>query len=121
MAQPRVLIVDDHAGFRSAARRMLESEGFAVIGEAADAAAAISAARTLNPDVVLLDVVLPDGNGFDVAEVLSADRANRAVVMISSRPASTYRARLARTAANGFVFKADLSGQSIRDVTGDPR
>jgi DNA-binding NarL/FixJ family response regulator len=121
MAQPRVLIVDDHAGFRTAARRMLESEGFAVIGEAADAASAISAARALNPDVVLLDVVLPDGNGFDVAEELSVAAANTSVVMISSRPVSTYRARLARTSAMGFVFKADLSGESIRAVTGDPR
>jgi DNA-binding NarL/FixJ family response regulator len=114
---PSVLIVDDHAGFRSAARHMLESEGFSVIGEAVDGAGGVAASRELHPDLVLLDVVLPDGNGFDVAEVLSADTANTTVVMISSRPPSAYRMRLARTSARGFVFKADLSGDLLRSLT----
>jgi DNA-binding NarL/FixJ family response regulator len=113
-----VLIVDDHVGFRAAARRMLESEGFVVIGEAGDATSAVSAARELQPNVVLLDVVLPDGNGFEVAEVLSAETANTAVVMISSRPAPAYRSRLARTSASGFIFKADLSGERLRSLAG---
>jgi DNA-binding NarL/FixJ family response regulator len=117
-AMPSVLIVDDHLGFRTAARRMLESEGFAVVGEAADGAGGISAARELRPDLVLLDVVLPDGNGFDVAEVLSAEAANTTVVMISSRPASAYRSRLASTSARGFIFKADLSGERLRSLAG---
>jgi DNA-binding NarL/FixJ family response regulator len=111
-----VLIVDDHAGFRTAARHMLDSEGFTVIGEAEDGGAALSAVRSLHPDMVLLDVVLPDGNGFDVAEVLSAEVANVTVVMISSRPASSYRSRLKRTKARGFIAKSDLSGERLRSV-----
>ena len=116
MALSRILIVDDHAGFRSAARRMLEAEGYAVIGEAVDGATGISAARALHPDLVLLDVMLPDRNGFDVVEELTRLTTNTSVVMISSRPASAYRTRLSRTSARGFIFKADLSGESIRAV-----
>jgi DNA-binding NarL/FixJ family response regulator len=116
MAATRVLIVDDHAAFRSATRRLLESEGYAVIGEAEDLSGGRSAARRLSPDVVLLDVILPDGNGFDLAEELSVAAANTKVVMISSRPASTYRRRLARSSAAGFIFKGDLSAERLRMV-----
>jgi DNA-binding NarL/FixJ family response regulator len=105
-----VLIVDDHEEFRAAARRLLEADGFHVVGEAADGAQAVTAARELHPDLVLLDVVLPDGNGFDVAELLNPV----GVVMVSSRPESAYRLRLARSSARGFIDKAELTGQRIR-------
>ncbi len=66
-----MLIVDDHSAFRSAALGLLEAEGFDVVGEAADGASALAAAGELKPDVVLLDVQLPDLNGFDVADRLA--------------------------------------------------
>ena len=66
-----VLIVDDHPSFRATARLLLESEGFEVVGEAADGAAGLRDARALEPDLVLLDVQLPDIDGFEVAAQLT--------------------------------------------------
>lgn len=108
-----LLIVDDHDGFRSWAREVLGQEGFRVVGEAADGASAIAAARSLRPQVVLLDVQLPDMSGFEVAERL---RDTSAVVLTSSRAGTDYGARLARTGAVGFVAKAELSGAALAAV-----
>ena len=76
---PRVLIVDDHPSFRASARVLLEAEGFDVVGEAADGAQALTEAGRLSPEVVLLDVQLPDIDGFDVAARLTgaADAPDR--------------------------------------------
>jgi DNA-binding NarL/FixJ family response regulator len=109
-----VLIVDDHVAFRSSARALLESAGFDVIGEAADGGSAIDAAVRLRPDIVLLDVQLPDLDGFAVAERLAAlDREGPAVVLVSSRDASSYRRRLVATPALGFISKSELSGPAL--------
>jgi DNA-binding NarL/FixJ family response regulator len=108
-----LLIVDDHDGFRSWAREVLGQEGFRVVGEAADGASAIEAARSLRPEVVLLDIQLPDMNGFEVAHRLPDTSA---VVLTSSRAGTDYGARLARTSAVGFVAKADLSGAALTEV-----
>ena len=78
--RPTVLIVDDHPAFRSLARALLESEGFAVVGEAEDGEAAIAAVAALRPAVVLLDVQLPGLDGFEVAERLAAQADAPAVV-----------------------------------------
>lgn len=107
-----VLIVDDHAGFRRMARRMLEGEGFDVVGEAADGAGAVAAVALLRPDVVLLDVQLPDVDGFAVARIVS-NSAGSVVVLISSRAAADYRARLDGASACGFIAKSDLSGAAL--------
>ena len=111
-----VLIVDDHPGFRAAARRLLELEGYEVVGEAEDGHSALDAARRLRPDFVLLDVQLPDIDGFEVAERMSGEHAAPAVVLTSSREASDYGPCLARTAACGFLPKAELSAAGIADI-----
>jgi DNA-binding NarL/FixJ family response regulator len=108
-----VLIVDDHPGFRAAARRMLEIEGYHVIGEAADGLSGIDAARALRPDVVLLDIQLPDVNGFEVCRRLSGDAGGPAVVLTSSRDPSDYGPCLEAAAASAFVPKSELSGEGI--------
>ena len=111
-----VLIVDDHAGFRSWTRSLLETEGFLVIGETADGASALTAARDLRPDLVLLDVMLPDTTGFEVAERLAALMPAPSVVLVSSREASDFGGRLDRSPARGFISKPDLSGARLRTV-----
>jgi|SRR3954464_8929240 len=114
--QPTVLIVDDHPSFRSMARAVLESEGFQVVGEAEDGAAAIAAVEALRPAVVLLDIQLPDLDGFEVAERLAEGRDAPAVVLVSTRTAAAYGDRLETTTARGFIPKTSLSGASLAAV-----
>jgi DNA-binding NarL/FixJ family response regulator len=104
----RVLIVDDHQPFRAVARELLESAGYIVAGEAADAAEALAAVAADCPDAVLLDVQLPDRDGFAVASAL-ATADGPAVVLISSREADDYGRRLAACGARGFIAKSKLS------------
>jgi DNA-binding NarL/FixJ family response regulator len=115
----RVLIVDDHAPFRTLARLLLTADGFDVVGEARDGAEAISAARVLEPEVVLLDVQLPDIDGFGVAEVLARDARAPTVVLVSSRSRGDYGSRVADCVARGFIAKAELSGDELRRVLGN--
>jgi DNA-binding NarL/FixJ family response regulator len=105
-----VLIVDDHPSFRASARRLLEAEGFEVVGEAGDGQAAIAAAQELQPDLVLLDVQLPDLNGFEVAARLAALGLPSAVVLTSSRNQAEYGRLVTDATVRGFVPKAELSG-----------
>ena len=111
-----VLIVDDHQGFRAGARALLEAEGFDVLGEATDGESAVEQARRLRPQVVLLDVQLPGIDGFAVAEQLAAEPAAPAVVLVSSRGEQAYRAKLAATAARGFVTKEEFSGECLASL-----
>lgn len=108
-----MLIVDDHPSFRTSARALLESEGFDVVGEAEDGSSALRAARELRPDLVVLDVQLPDTDGFAVAAALTADGAAPAVVLTSSRDADDFGELVAACGACGFVPKADLSGAAL--------
>jgi DNA-binding NarL/FixJ family response regulator len=110
----RVLIVDDHPSFRASARAVLEAEGFEVVGEAADGASALAAARSLEPDVILMDVQLPDANGFDLCEFLCVSDPEPSIVLISSRDAADYNGLLETSHARGFIAKADLSGEAVR-------
>jgi DNA-binding NarL/FixJ family response regulator len=114
-----LLIVDDHAGFRSFARALLESEGYHVVGEAADGASAVAAADRLRPEIVLLDIALPDVDGFAVCEQITRGGGQwPLVVLTSSRDKSSYRDRLARSRASGFIPKHDISGASLAELTG---
>lgn len=109
-----VLIVDDHPSFRASARALLQAEGFDVVGEAADGAEALRAVEELHPDVVLLDVQLPDTDGFDVAARLTRMNAHApAVVLTSSRDSSDFGPLVAYSGARGFVPKAELSGKAL--------
>jgi DNA-binding NarL/FixJ family response regulator len=118
VARPTVLIVDDHDGFRGAARSLLEMEGFDVVGEAADGRDALTATDQLHPEVVLLDIQLPDLDGFVVADRLAAVESPPAVVLISSREAETYGARLSGARVRGFLPKRELSGAALARLLG---
>jgi DNA-binding NarL/FixJ family response regulator len=111
--RPTVLIVDDHEDFRASARALLEAEGFAVIGEAADGAEAIAAVAALRPAIVLLDIQLPGQDGLTVAKQIAAAPDSPAVVLISSRDAAAYGPRLVQTPARGFITKSELSGAAL--------
>ena len=113
-----VLIVDDHEAFRASARSLLEADGFDVIGEAGDGTEAIAAVARLRPDIVLLDIQLPDLDGFTVAHRLAATQDPPAVVLVSSRDAAAYGPRLKQASARGFIPKSALSGEALAALVG---
>jgi DNA-binding NarL/FixJ family response regulator len=109
-----IVIVDDHPSFLAAARMVLETEGFVVLGVATDGESAVNEVLRLAPDVVLLDVALPDIDGFEVASKLKAAGARSAIVLTSSRDLSDLRKALAESGARGFIPKAELTGDAVR-------
>jgi DNA-binding NarL/FixJ family response regulator len=111
-----VLIVDDHASFRESARRLLESDRFEVVGEAENGVAALRLAKDMHPDVVLLDVQLPDFDGFEVADRLRGLEPAPVVILTSSR--EDYRNLIATSAARAFVRKDELSGAALAAALG---
>jgi DNA-binding NarL/FixJ family response regulator len=111
-----LLMVDDHAGFRARARVLLEAEGFDVIGEAADGRSAISAADRLRPDVAIVDIQLPDLDGFAVAHAIRSSGTARRIILISGRDREDYGDRIDTAEADGFIAKADLSGARLAEV-----
>src|SRR5512132_1335317 len=113
----RVLIVDDHPSFRATARALLQAEGYDVVGEAENGVGAMRQARDLQPDVVLLDVQLPDFDGFEVAARLTGqDGSAIEVVLCSSRDGSDFGPLVAQSGARGFIPKAELSGAALKAV-----
>ena len=116
MAVARVLIVDDHPVFRAQARALLMAAGYEVVGEATDGESGVRVARDLAPDVVLLDIHLPDITGFEVARRVGGGSGRPAIVLISSRDASDYGRQIERSGAQGFIAKAELSARTLSAV-----
>ncbi|GAC1542188.1 MAG: hypothetical protein NVS3B12_30100 [Acidimicrobiales bacterium] len=115
-----VVIVDDHTMFRARARAIVEAAGLQVVGEAGDGASALAQVAKVHPDIVLLDIQLPDQDGFTVTEQLVAQPDAPVVVLISSRDAADFGSRLRAADARGFIHKADLSSATLREVLGAP-
>jgi DNA-binding NarL/FixJ family response regulator len=115
-----VLIVDDHPSFRATARALLETEGLDVVGEAKDGLSALAEVARLHPQVVLLDVHLPDIDGFEVASRLAADAdgGGPTVILVSSHDVRDFGRLVARSGAVGFIPKAELSGAAIAELIG---
>jgi DNA-binding NarL/FixJ family response regulator len=111
-----VLVVDDHGGFRASVRELLEAEGFEVVGEATDAASGIEAARSLRPDIVLLDLQLPDFDGILASKRIADLNGRSAIILTSSCDPSDVAAVLGESPARGFIPKPELSGESIRGL-----
>jgi DNA-binding NarL/FixJ family response regulator len=111
-----VLIVDDHPSFRSAARALLQAAGYEVVGEAEDGMSAIEAAERLHPDVVLLDVRLPDVDGFEIGRRLRATDRPPVVVLTSSHAVSSFRRRLDANPSFGFIPKSELSAEALASL-----
>ncbi len=113
-----VLLVDDHPGFRRMARLLLQSGGYDVVGEAGTAEDALDSARELEPDLVLLDVLLPDGNGADVAQALAGLPHPPGVVLTSSYAGGGLGPRLEHTPVLGFVPKDELTVARLTELFG---
>ena len=112
-----LVIVDDHAGFRSSARELLELDAFEVVGEAGDGAGALAVVARLAPEVVLLDIGLPDMSGFDVATRIAGDGGSATtVVLVSSRSPDQVSVRVRGCGAAGFIAKEQLSGAALEAV-----
>ena len=118
MARPTLLIVDDHEAFCRSARTLLELEGFEVVGVAADGRSGLAAVAALRPDVVLLDVQLPDIDGFGVARRLRAAGRPPKVVLVSSRDRSAYTSERMEAPIRGFLGKSELSGAALHALVG---
>ena len=108
-----ILIVDDHAAFRTTARALLEADGFEVVGEAHSADSAVVLASSIRPAVVLLDIGLPDTDGFEAARILRAADAELVIVLTSSRDATAFGPRLAESGLP-FLPKDEISGRALR-------
>lgn len=108
-----VVIVDDHPSFRASARAILEEGAFEIVAEASDGGAALAAVAQHHPDVVLLDVQLPDMTGFDVCALLEHDGPPPAIVLTSSRDVADYGELVDDSCARGFLPKAELSGEAL--------
>src|SRR6516162_5368697 len=115
----RAVVVDDHRAFRSAAERLLTEAGIDVVGAAGGVSDGRDLIERLDPDVVLLDVQLPDGNGFDLACQLTSDGGrHRMILMTSTRPAADYRARMQASTVTGFISKDELSVERLNELLG---
>lgn len=108
-----MLIVDDHPEFRRRARQLLDAEGYRVVGVAEDGAAGVAAAAELEPDLVLLDVHLPDTLGFELVEELAHEESSLQVILTSTHDEDDYRSRAAACGAAGFITKGELRGATI--------
>ena len=114
-----VLIVDDHASFRRMAGLLLSAAGFEVVGEAAYASSAIAAVARLRPDAVLLDVMLPDRCGVDVARELAAQSDPPRVVLTSSRSQSDFTQSYGWPGGCSYIAKHELSGAALTALLRD--
>lgn len=112
----RVVIVDDHWAFRRAAARLLLAEGFEVVGSAADGSSALAMTADLKPDLLLLDIQLPDISGFEVARRVAESHGSTAVVLVSTRESSDYGDEVKAAPVEGFIEKSELSGERITEA-----
>lgn len=111
----RVLLVDDDERFRANARRALVAEGIDVVAEVGEGLSVVAATAKWRPDVVLLDIGLPDIDGLEVARRLRREQADAVVILISTRDAA-YGQRVAAGLAAGFLPKDELSLRAILEL-----
>ncbi len=117
-----VLIVDDHPSFRTIARLVLEADGYEAVGDAASGETGVTESVRLVPDVILLDVALPDMDGFEAAAQIRSAGVGSAIVFTSTRDAADFGPLLSDSGAAGFIAKSELSGErrcGCSSTTGD--
>ena len=114
--RPRIVIVDDDPSFLATVRTLLEAEGFVVVGEALNGLDGVAAVAELEPDIVLVDVNLPDIDGFEVVERLADGRRSPPVVLTSIRSEADFGDLVQRSRAHGFITKAEMSGEALAEI-----
>jgi DNA-binding NarL/FixJ family response regulator len=114
--QRTAFVVDDHPSFRACACECLRDQGFDVVGAAGDGATALEVVQRLRPDVIILDIQLPDMSGFDVAAQLAEDGYRPDIVLVSSRDAEDYGPLIEQSGARGFIAKADLTAEAVVEL-----
>jgi two-component system, NarL family, nitrate/nitrite response regulator NarL len=117
---PRCLIVDDNAGFRDAARSLLEREAIEVVGVASNSAEARANVAELGPDVVLVDIDLGAESGFELARALARQTHTR-LILISTHSETDFADLIAASPAIGFIAKSQLSARAVLELLGDGR
>ena len=106
MTDVRILLADDHAMLRDGVRMILESHpGFEVVGTASDGIEAVELARSLRPDIAVLDVAMPDLNGLDATREIRAACPGTEVVILSMHENEDYLREALRAGAAGYVLK----------------
>ena len=116
-----MLIVDDAPVFREVARELLEARGYEVAGEADSAAGALEAVERLSPDAVMLDVQLPDGDGFELSAMLARTVAAPRVLLVSADRTQPDPERLESSKASGFALKTELGRTDLTAFWPEPR
>jgi DNA-binding NarL/FixJ family response regulator len=111
--RPRIVIVDDDPAFLATVRVLLEAEGFVVVGEALNGLDGVAAADELKPDIVLVDVNLPDIDGFEVVDRLADGESAPPVVLTSIRAASDFGNLIEASRARAFVAKSEITGEAL--------
>ena len=125
MTDTRVLIVDDHAVVRSGLKLVLEAdEGIEPVGEAGNAREAIFEARALKPDVILLDVVMPDQSGLEIIPTLLKENPDTRILVLSMQDDPQYVREAFAAGASGYVLKEAADSEvvaAVREVAGGGR
>jgi two-component system, NarL family, response regulator NreC len=117
MRKIRILLADDHQLMRSGVRLMLEREAdLAVVGEASDGREAVSMAKTLKPEVVVMDIGMPNLNGIEAAHQMTQDNPQLAIVMVSMHSDESYVLRALKAGARGYLLKDSAEADLIKAV-----
>jgi CheY-like chemotaxis protein len=114
-----ILVVDDDTDVRNLIVRLLRSLGHVVVGEAGSVADALALARIFRPDTALVDIGLPDGDGFSLTRQLRASQQAIRVVLVSSDADPSNMAAAERAGGAGFLPKDDLSGPALQRLLRD--
>src|SRR5689334_7837163 len=117
----RVLIADDHPLFRDGLRSLLEARGIEVVGEARNGREAVEGARRLDPDVVLMDLSMPEVNGLAATRLISAAAPNVKVVILTASEDDADLFEAIKSGAQGYLFKNLDSNELFRLLEGVAR